>query len=421
MQELWEEIWQTIRRNKWRSLMTAFGVFWGLLMLILLVGFGNGIFSGITGSLKTIPSNSMIMWGGSTSIAYKGFGIDRYVGLENNDQEAIEVNMSDKVRFLTPVNQAGSWNCSVGERTYTGSIVGTTPSYNQVVAAEILYGRYLNEVDLHERRKVCVIGREVYESLFTFGTDPSGELIKVGEVYYTVVGVVKRLSSMINIGSNPDRTLFLPITTEQLAYHQGNSIHTLVVTLKDDYPIDDYAEQLKGIIKEKHMVHPDDKTAIGGFSFAEVMQMFGNLFTGITALLWIVGCGSLLAGLIGISNIMLVTVKERTQEIGIRRALGAKPMTILSQILAESLVLTSAAGLAGLMAGIWILRIANVIIEASQAANTSSNAFPMQDAQIDFSVAIAATIVIIVGGLLAGWMPAKRAMKIKAIEALREE
>jgi len=264
---------------------------------------------------------------------------------------------------------------------------------------------------------VCVIGKDAYEALFPKKGDPTGQLLKVGDIYYTIVGVVRRLSSNVNIGGNIDRTIYLPISTEQLAYNQGNSIHMFVATLHDGYPVDDYADAMKLIIKEKHTVHPDDKTAVDGFSLAEILKMFDNLFTGITALLWIVGCGSLLAGLIGISNIMLVTVKERTQEIGIRRALGAKPVTILSQIMAEALVLTLAAGLNGLIFGVWILRIVGIFTDKAVAEGGGQ----MQTPQIPFTVAMAAFAVIVIGGLLAGLMPARRAMKIRAIEALREE
>lgn len=418
MEELSQEIWQTIRRNKWRSLMTAFGVFWGLLMLILLVGLGNGIFNGIVGDIKMIPSNSLILWGGSTSLPYKGFGIDRSITLENKDQDAISANFAKEVRFQIPLTEAGTKDCSFGEHTFSGQVIGSSHNYCHLMPSQILYGRFLNEIDIKEQRKVCVIGSRVYKNLFPQGGDPSGKTIKVGEIYFTVIGVTQKLSSMISFGYDPEETLVLPITTEQLAYNQVNKIELLIVTLHDKFKGEDYLEPVKSVLKEKHVVHPDDKTGIDGFSFAEQVAMFSRLFGGITILLWIVGCGSLLAGLIGISNIMLVTVKERTQEIGIRRALGAKPRTILTQILAESLVLTAAAGLAGLMLGVWILRIVGIFVDSIPKTEDS---FPFQNPQIDFSVAMAATGVIILGGLLAGWMPAQRAMKIKAIEALREE
>ena len=418
MHELWQEIWQTIRRNKWRSLMTAFGVFWGLLMLILLVGFGHGIFNGIMSSLSNIPSNSMFFGGDNTSMAYRGFGKDRSITLDNEDLTILESTFGKRLRFLTPMNFVGSQDAVVDEYKYTASLLGTRPSYYYVIPQQVLYGRFLNDIDVREHRKVCVIGRQVYETLFPGGGDPTGRLIKVGSVYYTIVGVVKKLSNLINMGVDVNSSLLLPITTTQLTYNQYNKIHMCAATFRDDFPVAQWEDRVKDSLKEHHFVHPDDKKAFWSFNLAEVLDMFNGLFGGINVLLWIVGCGSLLAGLIGISNIMLVTVRERTQEIGIRRALGARPVTILSQIMAESLVLTLAAGVTGLMLGVWILQLVNVILHANPG---SGDGFSMLNPEVPFSVAVAGMVVIVVGGLLAGWMPARRAMKIKAIDALREE
>lgn len=417
MFELSEEIWQTIRRNKWRSLMTAFGVFWGLLMLILLVGLGHGVFNGIVNNLTVIPSNTMFFGGGATSMEYRGFGKDRSISVENKDLEVIKRNLGDRVRYVTPLVFAGSKKVVSGENTYDGTVVGTSPSYYYAIPQRIMYGRYLNQVDMNEQRKVCLIGRDIYETLYPGGGDPTGKLIQVGDIYFSVIGVVEKLSSMINIGADVNRSVIVTAGTAQLAYNMGRDVHVTGITLHDKYPIADWEERILSIEKELHIVHPDDKQAFWSFNIAEILNMFSALFMGINVLLWIVGSGSLIAGLIGISNIMLVTVKERTQEIGIRRALGAKPATILTQIMAESLVLTSAAGITGLMLGVWILQLISRILEVSGAKADT----PLQDPQIPFTVAVSALIVIILGGLLAGWMPANRAMKIRAIEALREE
>ena len=416
MTELWQEIWQTIRRNKWRSLMTAFGVFWGIMMLVLLVGLGHGVFNGIVSSMKSIPGNSVLFGGAYTSMPYKGLGRDRSITMENEDLDLLQSSLGQKLRYITPVNTVGGQTVNVGEQNVSCSLIGTTSSYYHVIPSQMLYGRYINEVDQRERRKVCVIGRQAYETLFPQGGDPCGQLVKVGDIYYTVVGVVKKLTSMINLGADVDRSLTLPFTTAQLSYGQGNNVYLTIVTMQDDYSVKEWEDRILAVVKERHLVHPDDKSAFWSFNLSEIISMFDNLFIGINILLWIVGCGSLFAGLIGISNIMLVTVKERTQEIGIRRAIGAKPLTIMVQILSESLVLTSAAGITGLILGVWILRLVGIIVAANP-----SDGFPLSDPQIDFSVAISALFVIILGGLLAGWMPAKRAMNIKAIEALREE
>lgn len=397
--------------------MTAFGVFWGILMLVLLVGLGHGVFNGISSAFKSIPDNSILFGGSYTSMAYKGLGKDRSITMDNEDLELLRTSLGDRAKYITPMNTTGSYTVNVGEYNMTCSLIGTTSSYYHVIPSQMIYGRYINEIDQRERRKVCVIGRQVYETLFPQGGDPSGQLIKVGDIYYTIVGVVKKLTSIINLGADVDRSLTLPFSTAQLAYGQGNNVYTTVVTMQNQYSVKEWEERILAIVKERHMVHPDDKQGFWSFNLAEIISMFDNLFLGINILLWIVGCGSLFAGLIGISNIMLVTVKERTQEIGIRRALGARPFTILNQILCESLVLTTAAGITGIVLGVWILNTVGLVLGNSGG----SDDFAISDPQVQFSVAFAAFVVIILGGLLAGWMPAMRAMKIRAIEALREE
>ena len=414
--ELWNEILQTISRNKWRSLMTAFGVFWGLLMLILLVGSGIGISSGITSGLTVIPSNTIFMGGGRTTKAYKGFGKNRHIGVDNQDVEIIRTNLGDRCRYITPLSTAGSKMVNYGDENGSFSVVASAPGYYYAIPQQLLYGRYLNEIDSRESRKVCVIGLKAYETLFPNGDDPCGKTIQVGNIYFKVVGVVKKLSDMINIGADVNESIIVPLETGQLAYNMQNRVDILCITLHDQYKIDDWEERILGWAKEHHVVHPEDSNAFWNINLSEIIGTFTNLFLGIGILIWIVGVGSLLAGIIGISNIMLVTVKERTQEIGIRRAIGAKPKSIMIQILSESLVLTLAAGLTGLVLGVWILQLAGIIMKANP-----NDAGLTIDPQIPFSVAFASLMILVVGGLFAGWMPARRAMNIKAIEALGEE
>lgn len=399
--------------------MTAFGVFWGLLMLMILVGMGNGVSGAITDSLTTVPTNSLIYGGSVTSMPYKGFGRDRWIRLENEDIEILRSKLEPYLRYVTPVNNAGTYTAVVGENSYKEtSVTGSNESYLKAFPQEFLYGRNINELDLRERRKNCVIGYKVYKSLFPKGGDPCGELVQVNGIYYRVVGVFKKLSSMVNITGDDDETLLLPITTEQLCYNQGHNIGMVIATFKDQYDASEMKQKVFDAHKERHYIHPDDDNAFWAFDLAEIINMFKNLFLGINVLLWIVGGGSLAAGIIGISNIMLVTVRERTQEIGIRRALGAKPVTILTQIMAESIVLTTAAGIVGLMLGTWILQlIAMVNANQPPSMDNSLNISPT----VSFDLAITALVVILIGGLLAGWMPANRAMKIKAIDALRDE
>jgi len=415
MKDLWQEILLTIRRNKWRSLMTAFGVFWGILMLIILVGCGIGLNNGMNRNIQGIPSNSIFMGSSRTSIPYKGFRKDRRWSMNNDDVAYVRQQLGKKGRYISSINFAGSYTTSYGSQSGEYQIAGITPAYYHSTPQKILYGRYINEIDLKERRKVCIIGQKVYENLFTDSADPCGRLIKAGNIYYTVVGVVKATNEM-TIGIDINESLLLPLSTEQLAYRQHNTIDMLLVTLQDEFDATEEQKPIELWIKERHFIHPDDPSALWVFNLSEMLGSFQALFLGIGILIWIVGAGTLLAGLIGISNIMLVTVKERTQEIGIRRALGAKPFAILSQIMAESIVLTGAAGICGLTLGIWIL----AAISSGLESNPSEDRMFLRP-QIPFSIGLIALAILIIGGLLAGWMPARRAMKIKAIEALRDE
>lgn len=419
MLEFWLEIRQTITRNKWRSLMTAFGVFWGLLMLMILVGMGNGVSKGVNDALTIVPSNSLIYGGSTTSLPYKGFGRNRYIQLENEDVEILEARLAQYLRYVTPVNNAGTYTSVVGENTYKSTdVVGSNENYIHVFPCEMLYGRNVNQFDLRERRKNCVLGYKVYSALFPHGGDPCGELVLVNGVYYRIVGVFRKISSMVNINGDDDNTLLLPITTAQLCYNRGHQVGMIMVTFKDQFDASKMDKKVFDVHRSRHYVHPDDNEAFWSFCLSDIIGMFTALFFGLNVLLWIVGGGSLLAGIIGISNIMLVTVKERTQEIGIRRALGAKPFTILSQILAESIVLTTAAGIVGLLLGAWILQIVSDVNGGNLSAESDGLVI---DPSVDFSLALTALLVILAGGLLAGWMPAKRAMSIKAIDALRDE
>jgi len=403
--------------------MTAFGVFWGILMLIILVGMGNGIRDGMLDSLTAVPTNSFIYGGGNTTMPYKGFGRDRWIRLDNEDIEILNARLKPYLKFVTPVNSAGTYTSVVGDNSYTNTdVTGSNQFYLKTFPCEMFYGRNINEIDLRERRKNCVIGYKVYNALFPKGGDPCGELVQVNGIYYRIVGVFKKLSSMVNILGDDNEVLLLPITTEQLCYNQGNKINMVMATFKDQYDAEGMEQKVFNVHKERHYIHPDDDNAFWSFNLAEIINMFRYLFIGIEALLWIVGGGSLAAGIIGISNIMLVTVKERTQEIGIRRALGAKPFAILTQIMAESIVLTTAAGIVGLMLGTWILQFVSMANGGNLSSSEASQDTGLViDPSVDLSLAVTALIVILVGGLLAGWMPANRAMKIKAIDALRDE
>lgn len=424
MRELWIEIYQTIKRNKWRSIMTAFGIFWGMLMLILLVGIGMGFNNGIIATLKTLPTNSVFYFAGKTSMPYQGYAKGRYWYLKNRDMDILQARFGNIIKRIVPCNQDGEKRCSFGEYSGEFAVLGTTYGYYYSVPQQLIYGRYINEIDQKEHRKVCVIGKKVYETLFKHGGDPCGEIVKVGDIYYTIVGVAKETSGMINLGSSLNESVVIPISTAQATYGEGDIIYILIVTLRDDCPAEEWQDKIDAVLKEVHYIHPDDKQALDSLNLAELIKNFDYLFLGIYILIWIIGAGTLLAGIIGVSNIMLVTVKERTQEIGIRRAIGASPFTILSQIMSESIVITVVSGIVGLVLGVWILRVVDLITSRNMTGEVGGGGVEIQafsNPQIPFSIAIAAFLILLIGGFLAGLMPAKRAMDIKAIDALRDE
>ena len=265
-------------------------------------------------------------------------------------------------------------------------------------------------------RKVCLLGKKVYETMFEKGEDPINKMVKVNGIYFQVVGVVRSYTENVNINGTIDESVLLPFTTMQQVYALGDKIYFFAIVADDDTPIESFEDDLKLLIKERHDIAPTDDDAIHSFNLSEIFNAFKGLFLGIHILIWIVGLGTLLSGIIGVSNIMLVTVKERTREIGVRRALGAKPRNIISQVLSESLLLTTLAGLVGLCIGVGIMALVSII-----TSNLPSDNAMFQDPNLGFGAAVAATIIIIISGLLAGVLPAWRAIQIKAIDAIREE
>ena len=278
---------------------------------------------------------------------------------------------------------------------------------------DLLYGRFINDIDIQEKRKVCVIGNEIYKVLFPEGGNPVGERLMCGNIPYTVIGVRSKNTNSVYIGGDPDKMLLAPLTTIQQICNLGDKVHILMAMAKQDVPASQMDNDIKTVLKERHQIAPDDDKAIWGFNAEEELKALSYLRIGLSALIWLIGLGTLISGAVGVSNIMLVTVRERTKEIGIRRAIGASPWVIARQIIAESTVLTSMAGIVGIMAGVGILSVADTIL-------ASSDTF-LKNPQVSFSAAVSSLVIIVVIGILAGLLPAIRALKIKPIEALNEE
>ena len=410
----WQEIWFTITHNKSRSFLTAFGVFWGMFMLVVMVGAGVALQRGMSSEIEGFATNSYFVWSEQTSEPYKGFKKGRTWTMENEDISLL-INKVPEIQYLAPVlfGSGGTNNVTRNDKAGSYGVKGNYPSYNQIDECKMIYGRYINDIDIAEKRKVCVIGERVYEVLFPNGENPIGKSIQVNGIYFQVVGVGRHTSSVINIGGRTEETVVLPFSTMQQAFNQGKTVHFMAVTAKPGIKVQVIEDKIRSVLSKKHSISPDDKKAIGGFNIEDIFTIFLYLGLGIAFLIWFVGLGTLFAGAVGVSNIMLVTVRERTKEIGIRRALGATPRNIITQILSESIILTLIAGIAGLMVGVGLLAIVGILLSQGDQF--------FKDPQISFSVAIASFFILLVIGTLAGFVPANRAMNIKPIEAIREE
>ncbi|MDR0976224.1 MAG: ABC transporter permease [Prevotellaceae bacterium] len=406
-----EEILVTITRNKTRSLLTAFGVFWGIFMLVALIGAGNGMQDSLRREFAGFATNSAFVFPEYTSMPYKGFRKGRNWSLDVKDVDRLRRNVNE-IDVITPSFSYWGRTMTRNENTFDGVIKGVYPLQAAIEEPDITYGRYLNDVDISEARKVCVIGRQVYESLFHAGEDPCGERIQLDGTYYTVVGL-NVSEGNISINGSASESIDVPYTTMQQAYNLGNDVDVICLTVKPGVKVSAIEEKIKTELKAAHLIHPDDKQAVGMLNAEALFSMIDNVMLGVRILMWMVGLGTLLAGAIGVSNIMMVTVKERTTEIGIRRAIGARPRDIMQQILSESLVLTSIAGMAGISFGVFVLQVLET------AANDPGHI--VDHYQVSFGMAVGTAALLVALGMLAGLAPAYRAMAIKPIEAIRDE
>jgi len=412
------EIWQTIARNKTRSLLTAFGVFWGIFLLVVLSSTGNGFENGLMMQVEGVTPNTAFFFTDKTSEPYKGYQKGRSWSMQMSDIEALK----EAFPFIKAISPEASVysnedkNVIYGNRGGSFSVKGVLPEYNEIEKSKIMKGRFINNTDIATNRKVCLLGRKVYTTMFEKGENPIGKMVKVNGIYFQVVGVVRSYTDNVNINGTIDESVILPFTTMQQVFAMGDKIGFFAFVADDDTPISDIEEDVKQFIKQRHDIAPTDNEAVSSFNLSEIFKAFKGLFFGIHILIWIVGLGTLMSGVIGVSNIMLVTVKERTREIGVRRAIGAKPKNIITQVLSESLLLTTLAGLVGLCIGVGIMAIVGMI-----TSNMPSDNMMFQDPYMSFKAAVLATIIVILSGLLAGVLPALRAIQIKAIDAIREE
>jgi putative ABC transport system permease protein len=395
--------------------MTAFGVFWGIFMLIIMLGAGSGLYNGAMNDFSRLASNSVFVWTQTTTIPYKGFPRGRRFYFNNDDIAALRHQIPE-IEHIAPRNQIGGHrglaNVTRGLKDGAFSINGDYPEIIHIKLMDITAGRFLSHLDLKERRKVAVIGARVYEVLFDPDEDPIGKYIETRGVYFKVVGVFKSKGEG-DEAEEETQTVYIPFTTFQQAFNFGNRVSWFSLTSKKGVPASEAEHKAIALLAERHQVSPDDQLAFGRYNTEKEYNRMVDLFLGINSLTWFVGIFTLIAGVIGVSNIMLVIVKERTKEIGIKRAIGATPLAVVGQIILESVLLTTVAGYFGLVAGVGVIELVS-----SALKQTGAKTEFFKNPEVDLMIALMALGILILSGALAGLIPGKRAISVRPVEAI---
>ena len=410
----YREILDTLTRNKARSFLTGFGVFWGVFMLIGLMGGGKAMREQLDNTFEGFAQNTIIIGANQTTKPYKGFRKGRWWSMDYKDIERLKQRVPE-LKVAVPMifsSWGGSNTAYYGDQKTSPRIQGTVPDLAKVMEPKMYYGRYLNEMDVREHRKVCVIGKKIYKDLFKEGGDPCGKKIRVDSTYFEVIGV-NYSTSNVSFNGRAEEQITMPITLMQALFNRGNEVDLIAAVGREGVVMSKITDRVRDTIARAHYVDPTDEQGAMIFNTELLFQLMDNMFKGVNFLIWLVGLGTLLAGAIGVSNIMMVTVRERTTEIGIRRAIGATPKMILSQIISESILLTLVAGMSGILFGVMILQMLEVANTEDGIVNTHF--------QVGFWTAILAAVVVCTVGVLAGLAPAARAMSIKPVDAMRDE
>ena len=414
----WAEIIEALSSNWFRTVLTAFGVLWGIFILVILLAAGNGLENGIKQGFAGMATNSMFMWTQTASQPYKGLPKGRRYNFKTDDVPAIKQNV-DGLRFVSPRNQLGGFrgsnNVVRGLQTGAFNVYGDYPEIIKQQPMDITSGRFINYSDINEKRKIAIIGSGVQSALYEPKEEVIGSYIKINGVNFMVVGTYKKK------GNNGDpeemqKEIYVPFTAFSQAFNMGDVVGWMAITAEDGYSITELKPQIFDLVKTRHSINPNDDRAVGNFDLYEEFSKINGLFTALNFVAYFVGILVLLSGIIGISNIMLIVVKERTKEIGIRRALGATPWSIRSQILLESIFLTIVSGMAGIVLATAVLWLVNYKLSTM---DTSEMMFISPS--VNIGVVFIALSILIVSGLLAGLIPAQNAIKVKPVEALRTE
>jgi len=407
--DTWQEIFEGVRKNMLRTAITIFGVMWGVFLLVVLLGFARGFENNFTKLFGDFATNSVFVWAQSTGEPFKGFQTGRPIQLKLSDVTAIRNNI-EGLEFVVPRNQNQSLVVR-GLKSSTIGIYGDYPLLDKVEKKRLIYGRFINDNDIEENKKVCVLAEDTYKQLFELDEYPIGVYVKINNINYMVIGVYKET----NMGGGPQGGIHIPFTTFQQVFNMGDNMGWMMITGKPEYDIIQIESDVKLLLKNIHQVNPEDERAFGSFNLGKEFKRFTGFLTGIQFLTWFVGIATLIAGIFAIGNILLITVKERTQEIGIRRALGAKPIEIKQQIILESVFLTGIAGALGIIFGGLLL----FIVDNSSWVHGEDAA--LTNPTVDIPIILFAVFLLVFLGTLIGLIPATIATSIKPIDALRDE
>jgi putative ABC transport system permease protein len=411
----WQEIFGSIKKNKTRTIITVIGVLWGIFVYIAMAGAAKGLDNGFERAFETVAMNSMFTWAQSTSMPYDGYKTGRRLQLKIQDVTVMQ-NRIPEIQYIAPRNAKGVFGDAPakvvrGLKSGDYAIYGDFPIYTKIATKKIYDGgRFINDEDIAQNRKVCVIGERTQAELFEEDEDPIGAYIRLDNIYFQVVGVHKFTPGG---GFESDSDVFIPFSTFKKLYNTADNVGWLTIAAYDDADVVQVEKDVKSTLKSIHRVHPDDERAFGAFNLGEIFNRIMGFAKGMTFLSLVVGIATILAGVIGIGNILLIAVKERTKELGVRRALGATPREVKSQIVLESVFLTTIAGLLGIILGAFVLKIVGIL--------TADSDLPYTNPTVPVEYVLGAMALMVVLGTLIGLIPAQRAVSIKPIDALREE
>jgi putative ABC transport system permease protein len=419
--DLWREVWQTLVSNRLRTLLTASGIFWGVFILIIMLGFGNGIEDGVNNSMSGYATNTLYVWSRRTSQPWQGLSPGRRIKLNNDDTAAL-LQQVPEIGTLVPRVRLSGWrrreDISFGARVTDAEVSGDIPALRNILPMTLEAGRFLNLFDVQQRRKVAVIGERIHRDLFGDDTNPIGRQIAVRGISFTVVGVFKPK----RYGDDQERMaslVFTPLSTFQQVFNRGREIGFFAMVPKPGLRSAELGELIKTVLKQRHRVAPHDNRAFGSWNTEKEYLRNRNLFRGIRAFIWTVGIATLLAGVLGVSNIMLIAIRERQREFGIRKSLGATPGTVLKMILLETSTLIGIAGALGILAGLLGLAIIDVLTRAATQDSSANVLFSKPT--IELHVVLIMLLALSCAALLATLIPARHAMRINPVEALRAE